>query len=251
MVASLKSDFRKLLSVRSTYLVTALAWALIGFIAFYVTGYRDNVQYLDKFFLNHGVFTWVNTMGVFIAIVTALQMGHEYRYSTIMYTLTSSGSRSRTLLSKVMVSTVFAVVIVALTAIYGVTMQYFGALTAGHHPEPQHFQIAQIMWRCFFYGWAYAMVGLVLAVLFRQLVAIIVTLFLVPATVEPLLSLLLKDNAKYLPFTALDTIITGSSTTSTGHAALSTSSAALTFGLYLAVLWIITWIVFLKRDAVN
>lgn len=250
MLASLKSDFRKLLSVRSTYFVIILAWALIGFIAFYVSGYRDNIQYLDKFFLNHGIFTWVNTIGTFIAIITALQMGHEYRYNTIMYTLTNSGSRSRTLLSKIVVSTVFAVVVVALTALFGATMQYFGALTAGHHPEPQHFQLAQIMWRCFLYGWFYAMLGVVLSVLFRQIVAVIVALFLVP-TVEPLLTLLLKDNGKYLPFSALDPVITGSTTTSTGHAALSPAAGALTFGIYLAVLWIVAWIVFLKRDATN
>lgn len=251
MLASIKSDFRKLFSVRSTYLVIALAWALIGFIAFYVTGYRDNVEYLDKFFLNHGIFTWVNTIGMFIAIVTALQMGHEYRYSTILYTLTSSGSRSRTLLSKIVVSTVFAVGVVVITALFGAAMQYFGALTAGHHPEPQHFQIAQLLWRCLLFGWFYAMVGLVLAVLFRQLVAIIVILFLVPTTVEPLLSMLLKENAKYLPFTALDPVITGSSATATGQTALSPTAGALTFGIYLAVLWIVTWIIFLRRDATN
>jgi ABC-type transport system involved in multi-copper enzyme maturation permease subunit len=251
MLASLKSDFRKLLTVRSTYLVIVLALALIGFISFYVSGYRDSVNYFDKFFLNNGIFTWINTMGVFIAIVTALQMGHEYRYSTIMYTLTSSGSRSQTLLSKIVVSSVFAVAVVAITVVFGAVMQYLGALVAGHHPEPQHFQVAQILWRGMLYGWFYAMIGLVLAVLFRQIVAIIVTLFLVPSTVEPLLSLLLKDNAKYLPFTALDPLINNSSTTSTGHAALSPGRGAMTFGIYLAVLWIVTWIVFLKRDATN
>lgn len=95
------------------------------------------------------------------------------------------------------------------------------------------------------------MIGLVLAVLFRQIVAIIVTLFLVPSTVEPLLSMLLKDNAKYLPFTALDSVITGSGTTATGNAALSAAAGAVTFGIYLAVLWVVTWIVFLRRDATN
>ncbi|MEK7152494.1 MAG: hypothetical protein AAB834_00975, partial [Patescibacteria group bacterium] len=115
----------------------------------------------------------------------------------------------------------------------------------GNELATQQFFFGEVIWRLAFYLWAYAMTGLLLGVLFRHVVGALVTLFLVPTTVEPLLGLLLKENTKYLPFSALDQVISNGMLSSV----LAHNKAALLFGAYLAVGWIIAWFLFLRRDA--
>ena len=67
----------------------------------------------------------------------------------------------------------------------------------------------------------------------------------VPTTVEPLLGLLLKENTKYLPFTALDSTVGASISPNT----LSSGDAILVSTGYLLVTLAVTWLLFVKRDA--
>lgn len=101
MLAALKSEFRKFLTVRSTYIVTGLIIAAVAFFSIYVFGYQfgiatpDNPRYLyDVIYNVIGIFV------TFSAILAILLVTHEYRYNTINYTLTSSRSRVKVLLSK-------------------------------------------------------------------------------------------------------------------------------------------------------
>src|SRR5258708_7634109 len=111
MIASLKSEFRKLLTVRSTYFITCLVTALVIFIAFYIEGWRlTPVGLRDPNQLTGDVFGALN-LTIFGAIVAILLMTHEYRYNTILYTLTNSNSRTRVLFSKVIVVSAYALLL--------------------------------------------------------------------------------------------------------------------------------------------
>src|SRR3981081_3720844 len=122
MIASLRSEFRKLLSVRSTYVLTALVLALVTFIAFYVQGWRfSSMELQNPLLLENGIRSALN-IAVFGAIVAILLMTHEYRYNTIMYTLTSSNSRSGVLLSKIIVISCYAIFLALLIASWSVLM---------------------------------------------------------------------------------------------------------------------------------
>ena len=98
------------------------------------------------------------------------------------------------------------------------------------------------------------MFGLLLAALVRNLVGAIVILLVVPNTIEGLLSLLLKHNSVYMPFTALQQVVQSpvlanvpKRLADTGY--LSPVKGALVFLCYLVAGWVVTWYLFLRRDA--
>jgi ABC-2 type transport system permease protein len=242
---ALKSEFRKLLTVRSTYIVVGLALALLAFIGFYAEGIRLPAEALhDPFQLSGDITGAVQAMAGFGAIVAILLLSHEYRYNTITYTLTASNSRSKVLLAKIVVISVFAVLFTLVVAAFSPLMSYLGVHAHGQSLVPQHIYYHDLWWRVLLYGWGYAMLGLLLTALIRNQVGAIAALFLIPGVVEQLLTLLLKDNAVYLPFSSLMSVLNH-----TERGAISYGHAALTFMAYMVVGWAITWVLFLRRDA--
>jgi ABC-2 type transport system permease protein len=248
MISTLKAEFRKLLTVRSTYLVTALMLAFVIFIAFYIDGWRlSGITLMDPNALAGDVLGALN-LTVFGAIVAILLATHEYRYNTIMYTLTASNSRTKVLISKFIVISAYSLFLAVLVGVLSPIMSHLGIHIHGNTLVPQTFHFGDLAWRSLFYGWGYGMAGLLIALLLRSQVAAIAALFLIPSIAEQLLSLLLRKNAVYLPFTALSQVI-DSGMARAGGGSLTPGRAALTFGCYLLVGWIAAWILFLWRDA--
>lgn len=247
-MSALKAEFRKLLTVRSTYIVCALTLALLIFYGFYIAGWRiDSADLLNKGTLAGDITGAASTVSIFVALLAVLLMTHEYRYNTIMYTLTSSNSRNKVLFAKVVAMTVFAIAFIAVAAVLAPLMVLWGIHAHSLTLVPQTLHIGTLIWECLFYCWGYTMAGLLLAALIRNQIGAIVTLFIVPGTVEALLGLLLKNNAQYLPFTALGIVVGNSMHAITSP--ISAGRAALVFTGYLVVGWIIAWILFLQRDA--
>jgi len=121
---------------------------------------------------------------------------------------------------------------------------------------PQEFELGSLLWRVLFYGWGVSMLGLMLAILLRNQIAVIVTLFMLPTTIESLLGLVLKHNAIYLPFTTLTQVlqhqmipVDGNSADKLLKIAMPYGKAAAIYLFYLAVIWTIAWLLFLRRDA--
>lgn len=247
MMATLKSEFRKLLTVRSTYIITILVLALVAFIASYVEGWRLGPKDLQVPTQLSGDVFGALSLSVFGAVVAILLMTHEYRYNTIMYTLTGSNSRSKVLLSKIITISVYALFLTAVIGVLSPVASYLGVHAHGHTFAPQTLHYGNLAWRSLFYGWSYGMIGLLLAALIRVQVGAIVALFVIPSAIEALLSELLKHNAIYLPFTALNEVI-GNTGFNSGKP-LSPGKAAIALAVYLVVGWIVAWILFLKRDA--
>lgn len=246
MMATLKAEFRKLLTVRSTYIITAFVTALVIFIAFYVEGWRLNGASLHDPTQLAADVTGALNITLFGAIVAILLMTHEYRYDTIMYTLTSSNSRSKVLWSKFIVVSAYALFLAVLIGVLSPVMSYLGVHAHGHALVPQTLHYGNLAWRSLFFGWGYGMAGLLLAALTRNQVASIAALFVIPDLAEQLLSLLLKHNTVYLPFSALNQVI---GNTDMRSGSLSPGKAAGVYCIYLVIGWIVAWILFLKRDA--
>lgn len=107
--------------------------------------------------------------------------------------------------------------------------------------------MGQMILKSIFFTWASAMYGLIIALLLRSQVGAIVTLLLFQGVVETLiLGLLLKENAKYLPFTALDQFMLPAVA---GQATLSNLQAALVSVGYIIVGGAVAIVLFQKRDA--
>lgn len=246
MTPALKAEFRKLFTVRSTYIFIGLAVLFVIFFAFYIEGYKLSAADLhDPHLLTKDITGALSSLPmVFGAIVAILLMTHEYRYNTIMYTLTSSNSRSKVLLAKLLVISGFALLFTLLIGVLSPLMSYLGVLAHGHTLVPQTIDYGSIIWRGLFYGWAYLSAGLVLAVLIRNQIGAIVSLFVIP-TFEQVLGLLLKTNTVYLPFTSLNAVLTGPDPK---QGSITYAHAAEVFLIYLVVGWIVAWILFLRRD---
>ncbi len=251
MIPTLKAEFRKLFTIRSTYFIVAVVLAIAALMCFYFEGYRGNTG-SPAATLQPGALQDIVTnplrigiSALLLAIIAVLFMAHEYRYSTIMYTLTANTRRTTVLLIKMLTITVFAILFGLITTIFSIGMYYLGLQFRDASLPAQDFAIWSTLGKVLFYYAGYALIGLLLAVLLRAVVGAIVMLLLIPTTIEPLLSLVLKDNAVYLPFASLDTVI-GSSVmkgdlTSTGALGVS--------AIYIVVVSVIAWVLFLKRDA--
>lgn len=243
MIATLKSEFRKLLTVRSTYFNLLACILLVMFVAGFVQGmHTDKTISLDATTLMHESYGAITVVGFVLAFVGLLLVGHEYRYSTIMYSLVATNRRLKVLAAKFVVVSIFA-------AIASVVLSLFAPLcfTVGLHLNhinlpPQHFDYWSVIWRTAVCGWGYSMYAFVLVVILRNQIGAIVTFLLVPLIGEGILGQLLKENAKYLPFTGLQTVV------GTGGG-LSLPSAVLVVLAYVAAGLLVGFVLFEKRDA--
>src|ERR1700730_1752413 len=101
MLASLRSEFRKLLRVRSTYVIVIICLLWVALFAGFGDGFKAKptaLLHAHDLLMNESG-SAVMFVGLILAFAGLLLLGHEYRYNTIMYTLTSSPSRLRSLLA--------------------------------------------------------------------------------------------------------------------------------------------------------
>lgn len=88
MIATLYAEFRKFMTVRSTYIVSLLGLVLAGFIAFWGIGYKGSPDLLQQpNALQQSSMDVVAIVGVFVGILAILVICQEYRFSTIGDTL--------------------------------------------------------------------------------------------------------------------------------------------------------------------
>jgi ABC-2 type transport system permease protein len=253
MLPALRAEFRKLFTVRSTYFITGGVTVLVMLIAFLLEGWRLQPDSLHNPYQLASDITGALNLTIFGAIIAILLVTHEYRYNTITYTLISSNSRSKVLVAKFVVVSVYAVFLTVLIGVLSPLLAYLGAHAHGLTFAHQTLHYSNLAWRSLFYGWGYGMAGLILALLARNQVASIVALFVIPGVIEQLLTeLLLKHNGVYLPFNALSQVLNGPAEgagSSSISSNLSSGKAAGVYCIYLVVGVAVSWYLFLKRDA--
>lgn len=248
MISALKAEFLKLFTVRSTYFTVLIAFAIVALVAGFGNGYRIDTQALhNPGILENESANAIIFGGVIIAIVGLLLLAHEYRYNTILYTITSSNSRSKSLLAKVLAVSVFSLAVVALLALFSPLCTIIGVHLAGKHLIPQHFPIWNVLWRCLFLGWGYAMFAFILAAIIRSQVGSIVTFLLIPLIGENILMAIYKKSQSYLPFTNLQSVV--NSLLQGGATAESTRHGVIVASIYMAAGLLASFILFVRRDA--
>ncbi len=250
MLPTIKAEFRKLLTVRSTYILVGLSLVLVIFYAFFFEGYKGNTgSSAAKLAPTAMQEIIANAAGLGVTLVTIIAilfMAHEYRYNTIMYTLTANARRTRVLLAKVVASAIFSAGVGLLIVSVALGGYLFGLSLRGASLPPQDFPALVEIGKVAFYYLGYALIGLLLAALVRNIVAAVAGLLILSTTIEPLLAeFVLKANAKYLPFTALDTSVGATMMQNP----LSTGVAMGVAGAYLLAGLLATWFLFVRRDA--
>lgn len=242
MLRAIKAEALKLLTTRSTYVLLALCLAMLILFAFYIEGFRltQDIKSPDK--LADAVVNATTTVSLLIAIRSLLLITHEYAHGTIMYTLTASRSWLTVFVAKIIVASVFTIVATLVLAALSPLLMLLGTELKGLDMVAQNVPYLDLLWRTAFYAWAYSMFAVIFAFLIRNQVGSIVTFLVVPTTLEGLLTLLLKQNGGYLPFSALNSVIMQIPPFSPGKAALVAS-------VYLLVGLVVAALLFKKRDA--
>lgn len=245
MIASLKSEFRKFLTIRSTYVISILALLLLGFIAFYAMGYKgaEEPASLSVYQASQNM---IMLISAFTGIAAILHICHEYRYNTIAYTLTMTNRRLKVLASKLTVIAVYGVIMSGLALLLTAILLPLGAKMAGTDFPPQtDYDAYNLIWRTLVYITLGNWMALLFGFLFRSLVFSIAAWFIIPSTIEPLINGLLKVSSNYLPNMAHNQIMMVSSDPAV-NSPLASAGVVL---LYLVGGWIIAATLFVKRDA--
>lgn len=249
MINEIKAEFKKVFTIRSTYVILGLMLALVIFFGFYVGGWHtDKADLLDPHLLFRVSQQAISFLSIFTALIGVLLLTHEFRYNTIAHSLTLSNSRSKVLAAKIIVITILALVVTTIIGILSPLLTNLGLHVNNMKTIHQTFEYSNLAWRGLVFGWGYAMAGLVMALIIRNQIGAIITLFIVPDTVEGLLSIWLKKNTDYLPFSALHTMLGAGM--NVNQANISPVRAMCVFLGYLIVSWIIGWYLFLKKDAI-
>jgi len=244
MMATIKAEFRKLITVRTTYGLILLGLAINGLFSFLASYKGAATSLMDPHFIAGNVSTGMSMSAFAAGIIAVLLLANEYRHNTIMYTLTASNSRSKVLAAKILVTLLFAVVFTAFMTAASFLITKIGLHFNHHALMAQTIPYAELWWRILFFGCGYALIGLLFVTLMRNQIISIIGLFVIPATVEGVLSLLLKHNSIYLPFSAL-----GETLSPPSNGEITAARAALVFLIYMVVGWIVAWTLFVKRDA--
>jgi ABC-type transport system involved in multi-copper enzyme maturation permease subunit len=243
MLSALKSEFRKLLSIRSTYVITLLAFAIVALFSFYGGGIKGPAV-MTSDALEQVANNAISIVGIFVGIIAILAICHEYRYNTIYYTLTSSNNRLKVFFAKYITLAIFAIVMNILFVLFAMGALALGAHLAHHELGSQVIDVYSLGWRTFVYIIGASWLGLALGFLSRSVVFAIVAYFLIPS-IEPLLHNFLKVSNNYLPSASQNQILEAA----TAPGVFSPLGAAGIFYLYLLVTGIIAAVLFMRRDA--
>lgn len=246
MISALKSELRKLLTVRSTYVIVLISLILVALFAGFGDGFRANPGslHLPGLLMSESA-NAIMFVGLILAFAGLLLLGHEYRYNTIMYTLTSSNRRLKVLLAKLLVISLFAVVTSLAVAFFSPLCTIIGAHLHGYHIVPQHFDYWSVIWRCAFVGWGYAVYAFILIAIMRSQVGSIVTFLLIPLIGENILGHIFKNAQQYFPFTSLQSV---ASSTHLGDRVASPHAVTVSLA-YIVVGLIVSAVLFSRRDA--
>ena len=244
MIRSFRAEMRKIWTVRSTYVIALLVLIVaVGIAGFWAYGYKD-VGHAAK---SPGVlldllYGGISTVGVFVTFIALLSVGHEYRYNTILYSLTNINRRSKLFVTKWLAVTLSALFVAAIAlSLCGVGF-YIGQHVHHINTMAQTMPGGDFVWRAAASIVGLVSLGYIIAMLLRSQVGAIAAFLVLPTTVESLLGLLLKDNIKYLPFTAVGNL-------STIHPSPSLSTSLTIAAAYIAGFWLLAYVLFLRRDA--
>ncbi len=244
----LRSELRKLLTVRSTYVTAIIAALFVGFMSFYTGGFNNGTAAANPYAFNELVVNIAHTVAFIAAIVGVLFAVHEYRYNIIMHTLTFSNNRTKIFLAKLLVLTGYAVAFSLLSVGLGLLMYVIGAAFGNFSLARQSFEPLVAIGRVTFFVFGNVILGYMLGILTRNLAAAIVLLLVGLNVVEGLLVLILKEDAIYLPLNALSQVIAGDTGLLFGKV-LSPLNAAMLFSVYLVLAGAATLFLFQTRDA--
>ncbi|MDQ1493720.1 MAG: hypothetical protein QOG69_203 [Actinomycetota bacterium] len=260
---ALHYEWIRLKTLRSTWWLT---WLTLGFSllsGLFALGLTDKPVTVTNFgdILTGGQGTVDTLLQILLGMIGVFAIGHEYRYGTMRPTLSAIPRRSILMAAKVIVVSAFVLVIAILCHVlrYLVALlivgKAFGRL--GLFPGP----MGRVWFGVCIYMVLFALVGLALASLFRNIPAALVTLIVAPLLVDPIIRGLptipalksVRGFGKVLPFSAGAQIFKYTPVDSgapAGFREVPSPYVGLTiFVVFLGIVLGLAWLLFEKRDA--
>lgn len=190
MIAALTYEWRRLWSVRSTWIVSAIYLALVAFLGagpiFLVK--EENIQsWAGLYATPSNVLTLV-----VLSVVAAQAFGHEYRYGLIRLTLSEFPARERVLVSKtIVVLTYVTIMLILAWSELGV----IGAIAGDRVSSSVHgFSLSGVhipsLWQIFLWTIGYCTMAFSISLLARNLALGIILPLLLATLIEPLLGVI-------------------------------------------------------------
>lgn len=204
MIGLLDAELRKLRSVRSTWVLTLIGWALVAVSALPIVlglfgsfdGTADQVA---------DAFTAIGSNSVIVLVVGLLSMTTEFRHGTVGRTLQITPSRTRVLVAKLAGSAVYAVVFAVGAALVVALFVGVVALVTGVSLSVDGATFETI-WQGTVGLALTALIGVAFGALVRaQVVAVVVTLVWI-FVVESVVAAFWPHIGRWLPFQALNSL---------------------------------------------
>lgn len=249
MISNLVYEWRRLWSVRATWIMTFVYLAVTGLLG------------AGPLFLGDGDFgtqTWAGLYStsasflclVMLSVVASQFFGHEYRYGTIRLTLTEFPRREQVLLAK----TIMLAVYVIFATFFGwVVLGIVGSIAPEGAIGTQGPGInftggeASELWQVLIFGFAYSLIAMSITLITRNLALGIVLPLLTFSVIEGLLQLFasLANGAMdwvvdWLPFVNGNAWVTN---------VPDSSNSGLIFAVWTVGIFLIGSLLFFKRDA--
>lgn len=240
----LLAELRKILTIRAFYVIMAFIFILpIGLMSFYIYGIRDVSRGAENAMVLMNVMN--NAAGLIatlLAFVAVLNVGHEYRYNTILYAFTGINSRLKVVMAKLIVLLGLGIAVTVFGVLLSTAAFYLGqnihgvSTVAQSMPEPLMYirMLAAVL--------ATIALAYFITFLVRSFAFAIAFVLIVPSTVEPLLTLVIKENTKYLPYTSISNLTAINSTVPYG-------TSAMVVAAYFVGLLVLTGLLVNRRDA--
>jgi len=244
MLNLIKSEFTKILTLPSTYIVAAvlaLLSILIGVIAVVAGTVLTGDSSAAPNAIYSAVVTTLHNGIALLAIIAALIILNEYRHNTIAYTLTTSSNRYLVFGAKAIATLGYGLGLSLVLSIIAAITASIAIVGTGNSLSDQVFNVGSALVHLGLYVSAYLLVGLFLGFILRNIIIVIVIVFVVPI-IESILGVFLKEGAAYLPFRAI-----GSLADSGEHAAAAGVIVAAV--VYVLALGAVALVSFTKRDA--
>jgi ABC-2 type transport system permease protein len=191
MISNLVYEWRRLWSVRATWIMTFVYLVITGLLGagpIFLGEEISNGQTWKGLYSTNANFLCL----VMLSVVASQFFGHEYRYGTIRLTLTEFPRRERVLLAKTLVLAVYVTIATFLGwAVLGVigSMAPAGAIgTEGPGISINGGEPAEL-WQVLVFGFAYCAVAMSLTMITRNLALGIVLPLLIFSVIEGLIQL--------------------------------------------------------------
>ncbi|MDN5854433.1 MAG: ABC transporter permease [Actinomycetia bacterium] len=272
MLAALRYEWTRMLTIRSTY------WLIIGTLALYFVGtfviaiITDSVQgsssggsQADAAIITLGASTGFAPllMAYILGIIGVFSMGHEYRHQMIRTTLTAMPTRWALIVAKMLLVSFVA----ALAALAAMLIGYLNASLFSGRDVAFDSELRSLILGTMVYTALFALAGLAFAGLVRNQAGAIVLMLAMPIVLEPIIRTILLIKAatsgdpgaigtlaKYLPFEAGGKMYTRADMselidTLSGVEPLDAVGGGICMAVFVGLLLALMTFLFIRRDA--